>query len=213
MSVVWEAKCRLCRRAGQKLFLKGDRCYTRKCQIERENRNKPPGQHGGDAAKGRRLTEFAEQLLEKQKLKRMYQLRENQFAAYMDEASRRRGVTGENMLQLLETRLDNTVYRLGWASARGQARQLVSHNYFTVNGKRVNIPSYQLKPGDTVALHESKREKNYTKEALHNMAVHSVPPWLALDTQSFEGKLLRPPTKNELNVDVNEQLIVEFYTR
>lgn len=213
MSVVWEAKCKLCRRAGQKLFLKGDRCYTRKCQIERENRNKPPGQHGDSAARGRRLTEFAEQLLEKQKLKRMYQLREKQFSSYMDEASRRRGVTGENLLQLLEMRLDNTVYRLGWASSRSLARQLVSHRFFTVNGRRVNIPSYQLRPGDTIGLHESKREHRYIKEVLQSMAAHSIPPWLELNTQTFDGKLLRPPTQAELNLDINEQLIVEFYTR
>ncbi|MGI8924520.1 MAG: 30S ribosomal protein S4 [Fimbriimonadales bacterium] len=213
MSVIWEAKCRLCRRAGQKLFLKGDRCYTRKCQIERENRNKPPGQHGDNAMRGRRLTEFAEQLLEKQKLKRMYQLREKQFSAYMDEATRRRGVTGENMLQLLETRLDNVVYRLGWATARGLARQLVSHRFFTVNGKRVNIPSYQLRPGDVVALHESKRESAYIKETLQQMGVRSIPEWLELNSDSFEGKVLRPPTKGELNLEINEQLIVEFYTR
>jgi small subunit ribosomal protein S4 len=136
MSVIWESKCKLCRRAGQKLFLKGERCYTRKCQIEREGRNKPPGQHGDDAARGRRLTEFAEQLLEKQKLKRMYQLREKQFSASMDEATRRRGVTGENMLQLLETRLDNVVYRLGWATSRGQARQLSQCAQRTVAAKR-----------------------------------------------------------------------------
>jgi small subunit ribosomal protein S4 len=213
MSVIWEAKCRLCRRAGQKLYLKGDRCYTRKCQIERENRNKPPGQHGDDALRGRRLTEFAEQLLEKQKLKRIYQLREKQFSGYMDEASRRRGVTGENMLQLLETRLDSTIFRLGWSSARGTARQLVNHRFFTVNGKRVNIPSYQLKPGDVVGLHESKRDSAYVKEALQSMAVRKLPPWLELNSQTFEGKLLRPPTKGEVGHEVNEQLIVEFYTR
>ncbi|HET6645228.1 MAG TPA: 30S ribosomal protein S4 [Fimbriimonadales bacterium] len=213
MSVIWEAKCKLCRRAGQKLFLKGDRCFTRKCQIERESRNKPPGQHGDNAARGRRLTEYAEQLLEKQKLKRMYQLREKQFSAYMDEASRRRGVTGENMLQLLETRLDNFVYRLGWAPARGTARQLVNHRFFTVNGKRVNVPSFQLRPGDTVALHESKREGAYIKEALQAMAVKQIPSWIEVDTASFEGKVLRPPTKEELNLEINDQLIVEFYTR
>jgi small subunit ribosomal protein S4 len=213
MSVIWESKCKLCRRAGQKLFLKGERCYTRKCQIEREGRNKPPGQHGDDALRGRRLTEFAEQLLEKQKLKRMYQLREKQFSSYMDEAGRRRGITGENLLALLETRLDNVVFRLGWATSRGQARQLVSHRFFTVNGKRVNIPSYQMRPGDTVALHESKRESRYIQEALQQVAARRMPEWLALDDKSFEGKVARMPERADVNLEINDQLIVEFYTR
>jgi small subunit ribosomal protein S4 len=213
MSVIWESKCKLCRRAGQKLFLKGERCYTRKCQIEREGRNKPPGQHGDDALRGRRLTEFAEQLLEKQKLKRMYQLREKQFSAYMDEATRRRGITYDNLLSLLETRLDNVVYRLGWASSRGQARQLVSHRFFTVNGKRVNISSFQLRPGDSVALHESKRESRYIQEALQQVAARRMPEWLSLDDQTFEGKVSRMPERADVNLEIKDQLIVEFYTR
>lgn len=213
MSVIWESKCKLCRRAGQKLFLKGERCYTRKCQIEREGRNKPPGQHGDDALRGRRLTEFAEQLLEKQKLKRMYQLREKQFSAYMDEAARRRGVTGENLLQLLETRLDNVVYRLGWASSRGQARQLVSHRFFTVNGRRVNIPSFMVRPEDVVGLHESKREGRFIQEAVQQVAAKRIPEWLVLDDKSFEGKMSRMPERADVNLEINDQLIVEFYTR
>lgn len=212
MSVVWKSKCRLCRRAGQKLFLKGDRCNTRKCAIEKESRNKPPGQHG-DSSGHMKSTEYAEQLLEKQKLKRMYQLRERQFSSYMNEASSRRGVTGENLVQLLESRLDNVVYRLGWASSRGQARQLVSHRFFTVNGKRVNIPSFQVRPGDVIGLHPSKRESSYIQEALQNMAVHRVPTWILLDADTFEGKFMRPPTLEESQTGVNEQLIVEFYTR
>ncbi|MCH8274590.1 MAG: 30S ribosomal protein S4 [Armatimonadetes bacterium] len=212
MSVIWAAKCRYCRRAGQKLYLKGERCYTRKCAIEKESRKKPPGQHGGSAIR-RRLTEYAEQLLEKQKLKRMYLLREHQFAGYIKQAQRRRGVTGENILQLLEMRLDNTVYRLGWASSRGQARQLVSHRFFTVNGKRANIPSYQLRPGDVVALHKSKREHTFTKIAIERVATTTSPRWVELDAESFEGKVLHAPTRDEIDTQIKEQLIVEFYTR
>ncbi len=212
MSVIWESRCRYCRRAGQKLFLKGERCYTRKCAMEKDSRKKPPGQHGDDAMR-RKVTEFGEQLLEKQKLKRMYQLREGQFADYMTEATRRRGVTGENMLQLLEMRLDNVAYRLGWASSRGMARQLVSHRFFTVNGRRVNIPSYQLRPGDVVGLHDSKRETTYAKSAIERVNTTTLSPWLTMDTQTFEGKVLRAPTRGEIDSDVNEQLIVEFYTR
>lgn len=212
MSVIWESRCRYCRRAGQKLYLKGDRCYTRKCPIEKESRRKPPGQHGEDAAR-RKVTEFGEQLLEKQKLKRMYQLRESQFSGYMAEATRRRGVTGENMLQMLEMRLDNVVFRIGWASSRGMARQLVSHRFFTVNGKRVNIPSYQVRPGDVIALHESKRELPFAKTAVERVNTTTLPAWLSLDTQTYEAKVLRPPARSEIPADVNEQLIVEFYTR
>ncbi|SRR5581483_9792676 len=212
MSVIWESKCRYCRRAGQKLFLKGDRCHTRKCAIEKEARKKPPGQHGETALR-KKVTEFGEQLLEKQKLKRMYQLRESQFSAYMDEAVKARGVTGETLLQLLEMRLDNAVFRLGWAPSRGMARQLVGHRFFTVNGSRVNVPSYQLRPGDVVALHPSKREGSLIKDSIQRVAVTSPPVWLSLDTTSFEGKVLRAPARSEISADVNEQLIVEFYTR
>ncbi len=212
MSVVWEAKCRYCRRAGQKLFLKGERCFTRKCPMEKEARRKPPGQHGAEAAR-RRTTEFGEQLLEKQKLKRMYQLRERQFANYVQEAQRRRGVTGENLLQLLEMRLDNVVYRLGWASSRGQARQMVSHRFFTVNGRRVSIPSLALRAGDVVALHESKREKPIISEALQRVPVTRVPNWLSLNLQTYEATVLRPPKREEIDTNVRDHLIVEFYSR
>ncbi|HWP31683.1 MAG TPA: 30S ribosomal protein S4 [Fimbriimonadales bacterium] len=213
MSVVWETKCRYCRSAGTKLYLKGDRCYTRKCPIEKEARRKPPGQHGGTAVR-RKMTEFGEQLMEKQKLKRMYQLRERQFARYMDEAFRRRGVTGESLLQLLETRLDNVVYRLGWASSRGQARELVSHRFFTVNDRIVNIPSFQVHPGDVVALHESKRDSKFIQdEAIKRVATTSPPPWLSLNPETFEAKVLHLPSRQEIDTLINEQLIVEFYTR
>jgi small subunit ribosomal protein S4 len=212
MSVTWESRCRYCRRAGQKLFLKGERCFTRKCAMEKESRKKPPGQHGEEAMR-RKVTEYGEQLLEKQKLKRMYQLREGQFSDYMTEATRRRGVTGENMLQLLEMRLDNVIFRLGWASSRGMARQVVSHRFFTVNGKRVNVPSFQLRPGDTIGLHESKRETSFAKNAIERVNNTTLPAWLTMDTQSYEAKVLRAPTRGEIDAEVNEQLIVEFYTR
>ncbi|MCW5947423.1 MAG: 30S ribosomal protein S4 [Fimbriimonadales bacterium] len=212
MSVTWESRCRYCRRAGQKLFLKGERCFTRKCAMEKESRKKPPGQHGDDAMR-RKVTEYGEQLLEKQKLKRMYQLREGQFSDYMTEATRRRGVTGENMLQLLEMRLDNVIFRLGWASSRGMARQVVSHRFFTVNGKRVNVPSFQLRPGDTIGLHESKRETSFAKGAVERVNNTTLPAWLSMDTQTYEAKVLRAPTRGEIDAEVNEQLIVEFYTR
>lgn len=212
MSVIWEAKCRFCRRAGQKLFLKGERCKTRKCPMEKEARRKPPGQHGAEAAR-RRTTEFGEQLLEKQKLRRMYQLRERQFANYIREAQRRRGVTGENLLQLLEMRLDNVVYRLGWATSRSQARQMVSHRFFTVNGRRVSIPSLSLRPGDVVALHESKRSKSLIAEALQRVPVTRVPNWLSLSLQTYEATVLREPEREEIDANVRDHLIVEFYSR
>lgn len=212
MSVIWISKCRYCRRAGQKLFLKGDRCSTRKCAMEKDARQKPPGQHGETALR-KKVTEFGEQLLEKQKLKRMYQLRESQFSAYMSEATRRRGVTGANLLEILEMRLDNAVYRLGWAPSRGMARQMVSHRFFTVNGKRVNVPSYQVRPGDAIGVHESKRDATLVKEAIQRVATTAPPAWLSLDLETFDGKVLRPPARNEISADVNEQLIVEFYTR
>ncbi|MBV6502665.1 MAG: 30S ribosomal protein S4 [Fimbriimonadales bacterium] len=161
----------------------------------------------------KKITEYGEQLIEKQKLKRIYQLREDQFERYVAEATRRRGVTGENLLQLLEMRLDNTVYRLGWASSRGQARQLVGHRFFTVNGRRVNIPSYQLKPGDVVGLHESKRETVHTKEAVGRVATTNPPAWLTLETQTYDAKVVKVPTRDEIDTLINEQLIVEFYSR
>jgi small subunit ribosomal protein S4 len=202
----------MCRRAGQKLYLKGERCYTRKCAMEKEARKKPPGQHGDDAGR-KKVTEFGEQLQEKQKLKRMYQLREGQFSDYMTEASRRRGVTGDNMLQLLEMRLDNVVFRLGWAPSRGNARQLVSHRFFTVNGRRVNVPSFQVRPGDVIGLHTSKRETTFAKGAIERVNTTTAPGWLTLDTTSFDGKVLHAPARNEIDTQVNVQLIVEFYTR
>jgi small subunit ribosomal protein S4 len=180
--------------------------------MEKEARRKPPGQHGEESLR-KKTTEFGEQLLEKQKLKRMYQLRESQFSDYMAEASRRKGVTGDNMTQLLEMRLDNVVYRLGWAPSRGMARQLVGHRFFTVNGKRVNIPSFQVRPGDVVGLHPSKRESTYAKTAIERVNTTSAPGWLSMDTNTYECKVVRPPEPGDVSNDVKMQLIVEFYTR
>lgn len=210
MSVIWESKCRLCRRAKVKLFLKGDRCYTRKCALEQ--RAYPPGQHG-PGSRDRRLSEFGEQLREKQKLRWIFHLREKQFRLYVEEAQRRRGVTGEELLRLLETRLDSVVHRLGWASSRAQARQMVAHRFFTLNGRRVNIPSYRLRPGDVVAVHDSKRDKPLIRSALARLVDYSPPPWLALDLTTWEGKLLRYPEREELGTEIDIQKIIEFYSR
>jgi small subunit ribosomal protein S4 len=200
--------CRLCRRDGVKLFLKGERCYTSKCAIER--RKYAPGQHG---QKQRKLEEYGLQLREKQKLKRIYRLMERQFRNYFDEAVRRRGVTGETLLQLLELRLDNVVYRLGYGLSRRQARQLVNHGHFLVNGKRVNIPSYQLKPGDTVTAGPSGRQAGAIQESVRVTAGRRTPAWLAVYPEELRGEVLSLPSRDQIDTQVEEQLIVEFYSR
>jgi len=200
------AVCRLCRREGTKLFLKGERCYTPKCAVDR--RGYPPGQHG----QGRkRVSEYALHLREKQKARRTYGLLERQFRRYYDLAARRRGLTGENLLQLLETRLDNVVYRLGFASSRPEARQLVLHGHFSVNGRKVNIPSYQVRPGDVVAVREGSRNLDKFKA---NLEVGRTPPaWMTLDVDKMQGEILALPTRDQIDVPVQEHLIVEFYSR
>ncbi len=210
MSVIWESKCSMCRRAGVKLYLKGDRCYTKKCALER--RNYPPGQHG-PRTRDRKLSEYGEQLREKQKLRQMYQLREAQFRRYVEEAQRARGVTGEVLLRQLEMRLDNVVFRLGFANSRGQARQMVSHKFITVNGKRVNIPSYQVREGDVISIHESKRATALAKDAFARAAEHTPPAWLAYDPTQLQGKVLRAPQADEIDTRVEMQKIIEFYSR
>lgn len=212
MSVIWESKCSMCRRAGTKLFLKGDRCFTKKCAFE--NRAFPPGQHG-PTTRDKKLTGFGEQLREKQKLRQVYHLREGQFRKYVEEAQRQRGVTGDVLLRLLEIRLDNVVYRLGWASARGQARQMVSHNFFTVNGRRVNVPSYAVRPGDIIGFHDSKRGTTLFKESAGRAAEHSQPAWLSYDRNNFEGSVIRLPEPDDLRTDaeIDLQKIIEFYSR
>ncbi|MGC8668334.1 MAG: 30S ribosomal protein S4 [Chthonomonadales bacterium] len=206
-----EPRCRQCRREGEKLFLKGDRCF-RHCVLDKEDRRKPPGQHGASAAQ-KKLTEYGTQLREKQKLRRIYRVLERQFRNYMAEAERRKGVTGETLLQLLEMRLDNVVYRLGLASSRAMARQLVSHRFFTVNGRRVNIPSYQVRPGDVIGVHESKMQTEVMKQMRSKLHTRGLPDWLEFDAAEMEGRVLAAPTRSQIDTPVQEQLIVEFYSR
>ena len=208
MAVYSGPVCRLCRRDGVKLFLKGERCYTSKCAIER--RKYAPGQHG---QRQRKLADYGIQLREKQKLKRIYRVLERQFQNYFKEAVRRKGVTGEILLQLLELRLDNVVYRLGLGLNRRQARQLVNHGHFLVNGKKVNIPSYQLRPGDTVSVAEKSRQAGAITEALATTGGRRVPEWVSLDREAMGGQVLAVPTREQIDTQVNEALIVEFYSR
>jgi small subunit ribosomal protein S4 len=201
-----------------KLFLKGDKCYT-KCTLEKTSkdgktrwRDKPPGMHGSPAFQ-KKLTEYGVQLREKQKLRRIYRVLENQFRNYLQEALRRPGVTGENLLQLLELRLDNVIYRLGLASSRAQARQMVTHRHFTVNGQRVNIPSYIVKPGDVIGVHESMMQSGAIKEARERLTKRGLPIWLDLNPQTLVGRVLAVPTRDQIDTNVREQLIIEFYSR
>lgn len=206
MSRYTDANCRLCRREGQKLFLKGDRCYGSKCSLDR--RNYAPGQHGQGRAK---ISEYGLQLREKQKAKRFYGLQETQFRNLFDKAARKQGITGENLLILLETRLDNVVFRLGFASSRKEARQLVSHGHFTVNGKKVNIPSFTVKPGDVIKVKEKSTNSPKFKE-VKEMSI-TVPSWVTVDVEKLEGKVLSVPTRAEIDTPVAEHLIVELYSK
>ncbi|MEJ5299917.1 MAG: 30S ribosomal protein S4 [Thermodesulforhabdaceae bacterium] len=200
--------CRLCRRENMKLYLKGDRCYSDKCAYER--RNYAPGQHGKIRAK---LSDYGLRLREKQKLRRIYGLTETQFKKYFKEAERQKGVTGTNFLILLERRLDNVVYRLGFAQSRAQARQMVRHGHFLVNGKSVDIPSYLLKPGDVVVVREKSRSLAVINEALEALPRRGVSPWLELKREQYEGVFKTFPTREEIDIPVQEQLIVEFYSK
>ena len=203
-----EANCRLCRREGQKLFLKGERCYSEKCAVTR--RESVPGQHG----KGRKKTsEYATQLRAKQTAKRYYGVLESQFASYFEKAAAKSGITGENLLQILESRLDNVVYRLGWASSRKEARQLVRHGHFVVNGSKANIPSILLKAGDTVAVAEKSRSNDKIKAVIENFESRPVPQWLDLDKNNLVGKIVELPKREEIDLDVAEHLIVELYSK
>lgn len=204
--------CRLCRREGEKLYLKGERCFSPKCAIER--RSYPPGQHGRELQFRRsRPSDYGLQLREKQKLRRIYGVLERQFRRYFAIAQRARGMTGALLLILLERRLDNVVYRLGFASSRAQARQLVRHGHFEVNGRKVDIPSYQVKPGDVIRVRDSSREKDYFKEIAERLEGHRPPPWLLLNPQDLSGQVLRLPVREEIDTRVQEHLIVEFYSR
>lgn len=199
--------CRLCRREGMKLFLKGERCYSEKCAIEK--RNVPPGQHGrGRKAK---LVGYGVQLREKQKVKRTYGVLENQFRRYFEAADRQKGITGELLLQSLERRLDNVVYRLGFATSRSQGRQLVRHGHFTVNGRKVDIPSYAVRPGDVVAVRASSGQNPTIQHAMEEVKGRGIPEWLTLD--GLGGRVSQLPNRQQINLPVQEQLIVELYSK
>jgi small subunit ribosomal protein S4 len=201
--------CRLCRREGMKLYLKGERCYTDKCAIER--RNYPPGQHG--QGRRRKASEYAVQLREKQRLKRMYGLLEKQFRRYFDFAERDKGVTGEVLLNYLERRLDNMVFRLGLTTSRAEARQLIRHRHFEVNGKRVDIPSFLTNPGDEIAIREKSRTKDVFTRAIEIATKRGVSEWLELDPTTAKGKVVRLPERDELTMPINERLVVELYSK
>jgi small subunit ribosomal protein S4 len=191
-----------------KLHLKGDRCYTDKCAIER--RNYPPGQHGQGRGK---LSEYGKQLREKQKVRRIYRVQENQFRSYFKEADRRKGVTGETLLQLLELRLDNMVYRMGFANSRAEARQLVRHGHFLVNGRRVDIPSFSTRQGDTVAVREKSRGIPAILSAQENLEARGVPRWLDVDRKAFQAVIKEVPRREDLTLPIEEHLIVELYSK
>ncbi|NLO96587.1 MAG: 30S ribosomal protein S4 [Peptococcaceae bacterium] len=201
--------CRLCRREGQKLFLKGDRCYTNKCAIDR--RSYAPGMHGQN--RGKKPTEFGIQLREKQKARRIYGVLERQFRGYFDKAARQKGMTGENLLRLLERRLDNVVYRLGFAASRAEARQFVTHGHITVNGKRVDIPSYLVRVGEVISIKEKSRDIVRIKEMIDSLKDRSVPAWLSLDVNNVTGTVIKLPSREDIQVPIEEHLIVEKYSR
>ena len=202
------AVCRQCRREGLKLFLKGERCYTDKCAIER--RNYPPGEHGQARPK---FSEYSVQLREKQKLRRIYGVLEGQFRRYFAMADRARGVTGETLLQLLERRLDNIVYRLGFATSRAEARQLVRHGHFRVNDRKVNVPSFQVKAGDVVSVRERSRKVTRIQEALELAQRRGVPEWLDVQAETFTGVVKALPARADLTMPINEKLVVELYSK
>ena len=203
-----EASCRICRREGEKLFLKGDRCYSEKCAVER--RKYPPGQHGQGY---RKLSDYGVQLREKQKVRKIYGLLERQFRRYFYEAERRKGITGEILLQLVESRLDNIVYRMGFAPNRRRARQLISHGHIVVTGKEINLPSYQVKEGDSVGVKDSSRDMPEIIDSLSKVEYRGIPAWVEVDSVNYTGKVLRIPSRDEIQLPIQEQLIVELYSK
>ncbi|HIU71933.1 MAG TPA: 30S ribosomal protein S4 [Candidatus Galloscillospira excrementipullorum] len=203
-----DAVCRQCRREGQKLFLKGERCYSDKCAINR--RSFAPGQHGKARKK---LSEYGLQLREKQKARRYYGVLEGQFHHYFEMAERKAGITGENLLQILESRLDNVVYRLGFAMSRPEARQLVVHGHFTVNGKKVNIPSYLVSAGDVIAVQQKSKQSEKFKVVAEANANRPVPAWLEVDRENQSGKVVALPSRDQIDLDIQETLIVELYSK
>lgn len=203
-----DAVCRLCRREGLKLYLKGDRCYTPRCGIDR--RAYAPGQHGQGRKK---VSEYGTQLREKQKARRMYGILEGQFRRYFEKAERQQGVTGENLLRLLERRLDNIIYRLGLGASRNEARQLVRHGHFTVNGVKVNIPSFLVKVGDVIAVRDKSKESPRVKELMERAAERTIPAWLEYDADPAIGRVVALPARDQIDAPVQEHLIVELYSR
>ena len=204
--------CRLCRREGEKLFLKGSRCLTPKCSVER--RSYPPGQHGRDAQFRRgRASDYLLQLREKQKARRIYGIFERQFSRYFERAEQRVGLTGTNLLVILESRLDNVIYRLGLGSSRAQARQLVQHGHIVVNGRKTNVPSALAAPGDTITIRPESLQRPYFRTLRQEIDDRQVPRWLSLDTSNLSAKVLNLPAREDIDVSLNEQLIVEYYSR
>ena len=204
-----DAKCRQCRREGEKLFLKGDKCFTDKCAVER--RNYPPGQHGQKTV--RRLSDYGTQLREKQKLRRIYGILERQFRKIYESAEQQHGVTGESLLQLLESRLDTVSYRMGFGASRSEARQIVRHNGILVNGERVNIPSYQLRAGDVIEIAEKVKAQLRVKAALEAAEQRGFPEWIEVDVKGFKGIFKNKPQRTELPSTINESLVVELYSK
>ena len=208
MSRYTGSKCRICRREGTKVFLKGDRCYTDKCSFER--RPYPPGQHG---RRRKKSSDYAVQLREKQKVRRMYGLQESQFHKYFQKAEARKGVTGINLLKFLEMRLDNVVYRLGFANSRDQARQLVRHGHFLKNGKKVDIPSLQVKVGDEILVKEKSRNVPIIQEAQEVLDRRGYPDWMEIDSENYKGTIKAEPQREDITFPINEHLIVELYSK
>ena len=204
-----DSVCRLCRREGTKLFLKGDRCYSEKCAINR--RPTPPGQHG--ANRRRKMSEYGQQLREKQKARRAYGILEKQFEHYFELAQNMKGVTGENLLRLLETRLDNVIFRMGFGASRPQARQLVLHGHFTVNGKKVNIPSYQVSVGDVIAITEKSASEVEAFKGLREGPGRAIVQWLSVDFENLKGTVTALPAREDIDIPIEEQLIVELYSK
>jgi len=201
--------CRICRRENLKLYFKGDRCYSDKCAFDR--RSYPPGQHG--QRRGGKISDYGLQLREKQKVKRAYGLSEKQFRLFFERSEQKKGVTGTNLLVMLECRLDNVVYRLGFASSRVQGRQLVKHNHFLINGRKVNIPSYQVKPGDVVEIREKSRNVAAINEAIESMVRRGMPQWLELDKEALKGSVKTLPVRDDITMPIQENQIIEFYSK
>jgi len=204
-----DPKCRQCRREGEKLFLKAEKCFTEKCAIEK--RNYPPGQHG--QRRSSRLSDYGVQLREKQKLRRIYGILEKQFRSYYAEADRKKGITGENLLQMLESRLDNVTYKMGLGGSRSEARQIVRHNSILVNGKRVNIPSYQVQPGDSISVTDKSKDQLRIKSALEAADERGLPEWLEVDVKKLTGTFKNKPERDDLPSTINESLVVELYSK